>query len=146
MASMRNQIRIARAPDDVWKVVSDAGALAAWATGVERSSVSGNMRHVELAVGFCLEEEIVTSDDALRRFQYRIVESNVGSSKGPVSNLIDHLATVDVIEDGAGSLVIYSADVVSADDPGGQLERVVAESARGITADFLQGLKEYLER
>ena len=139
MGSMRNHIRIARSPDDVWKVVSDAGALAAWAPPVETSSMSGNMRHADFADGLSLEEEIVTSDDALRRFQYRIVQ-------GPVSNQIDHLATVDVIEDGDGALVIYSADVVSADDPGGELEGLVVEGASAMSVDFLRGLKEYLER
>jgi carbon monoxide dehydrogenase subunit G len=138
MGTMRNHIRISRSPDDVWKVVRDAGSLAAWAPPVERSSVVGKMHHVEFAMGYSLEEEIVTTDDALRRLQYRIVE-------GPVSN-IDHLATVDVIEDGEGALVIYSADVVSTDDPAGELERLVVEGASGAAVDFLRGLKAYLER
>jgi len=100
------------------------------------------MRHVEFAVGYSLEEEIVTSDDALRRFQYRIVESNIGSSKGPVSNLIDHLATVDVIEGGAGSLVIYSTDVVSADDRAASWS-VWSPSRLGDQCRLPSGLKEY---
>ena len=139
MGSMRNEIRIARSAEDVWKVVSDGGALAAWAPPVERSSTSGNVRHVDFAGGYSLEEEIVTSDDELRRFQYRIVE-------GPVSSQIEHLATVDVIEDGDSALVIYSADVVSVDDPGGELERLFVEGASATSVEFLHGLKEYLER
>jgi hypothetical protein len=151
MASVRNHIRIARSPDDVWKVVSDAAAIAAWAPNVEKSSVSGNMRHAELKISdaqcLALEEEIVTSDDELRRFQYRVVEmSDTRTSAPPVPASPDILATVDVIEDGAGSLVIYSTEIGGRDDPHGELERLTAEFVKGNSAGFLRGLKEYLER
>jgi hypothetical protein len=136
MASVRNHIRIARSADDVWKVVSDAGLAAAWAPNVEVSSVSGNRRHVEFAEGFSLEEEIVTSDDELRRFQYRGIEREP----------MDWIATVDVIEDGAGSLVIYSTEIAWRDDPDGEQERASADWIKVNSAGFLRGLKEYLER
>ena len=137
MASVRNHIRVARSPDEVWKVVSDAGALAVWAPNIVKSSATGNMRHVEFAEGFCLEEEIVMSDDELRRFQYRVVE-------GPAP--LDTSATVDVIEDADGALVIYSTEIACPDDPTGDLERAAADFVKVNSAGFLRGLKEYLER
>jgi uncharacterized protein YndB with AHSA1/START domain len=146
MGSVRNHIRIARPPDDVWKVFTDAGAIAAWAPTVEKVSVSGKMRHVEFADGISLEEEIVTSDDELRRFQYRVIgiEGPDGVSEGPPP--VDLLATVDVIEDADGALVIYSTEITPVDDPDGEIERVAAESVRTTTAGLLAGLMEYLER
>lgn len=134
MASVRNHIRIARSPDDVWRVVSDADALADWAPTVDKSSASGKMRHVEFSNGLIIEEEIITSDDELRRFQYVVVEQ-------PVE--LDTKATVDVIEDGDGALVIYSTELLSDDV---ELERVAAEWVTENSAGFLRGLKEYLER
>jgi carbon monoxide dehydrogenase subunit G len=137
MASVRNHIRIARSPDDVWKVVSEAAALHEWAPGVTKSSASGNWRHVEFEVGFVLEEEIVTSDDELRRFQYRVAElGDVNSDAAPAPNPLDQLATVDVIEDGDGALVIYSTEVAHRDDPGSELELMVAETAKSVATSF----------
>jgi hypothetical protein len=129
----------------VWKVVSDAGALAAWAPTVEKSTVSGNMRHVEFTEGYALDEEIVARDDDLRRFQYRVV--GYGGTEGPAGLLpVEMLATVDVIEDADGALVIYSTQIAATNDPDGELERLAVEGARTTSAGFLRGLKEYLER
>jgi len=144
MGSVRNHIRIGRSSDDVWKVVSDAGSLAAWAPNIEKSSASGNMRHVEFAEGYALEEQIITSDDDLRRFQYRVTRLHYGDIDGP--SPVDTYATVDVIEDLDGSLVIYSTEIASVDDPDGELEGAAVEFVKVNSAGFLQGLKEYLER
>ena len=144
MRTWRRHIRIARPADEVWKVVSDAGALAAWAPNVEKSSVSGNRRHVEFAEGLSLEEEIVTSDDDLRRFQYQVIGFRAKGPDGVIegSNPVNNLQTVDVIEDGDGALVIYSNQFMSVDDP--DAERSAVEFVKA--SPFLQGLKEYLER
>jgi hypothetical protein len=145
MGSVRNHIRIARSPDDVWRVVSDAAVISEWAPDIKNSSSSENMRRVEFDDGTCLEEEIVTSDDELRRFQYRVVRYKMGDFEGP--SPVDAFATVDVIEDGDGTLVIYSTELVPVeDDPGGQLERTAVDAVKPQSAGFLRGLKEYLER
>jgi carbon monoxide dehydrogenase subunit G len=143
MRTWRRHIRIARSPEEVWKVVSDAGAVAAWAPNVEQSSVSGNRRHVEFTEGLILEEEIVTSDDDLRRFQYEVIEVRVKGPDGVVEvpNLVENLSTVDVIEDGDGALVIYSNQFTSVDP---DAEQAAVEFVK--VSPFLQGLKEYLER
>ena len=75
-----------------------------------------------------LEEEIVTSDDELRRFQYRIMAGDM-----PVEF---HLGTVDVLPDGDTSLVVYSTDVTPDE---------VAEQMDGVIAEGLAGLKQHLE-
>jgi hypothetical protein len=65
------------------------------------SEVDGTVRTVVTASGLTLPEEIVTLDDVLRRFQYRVT--------GPI--LKDHLGTIDVFDLGDGrSLVSYGTD------------------------------------
>lgn len=127
MATIRHHAHIERSPDDVWKVVSDAGAISTWFPGIDSSSAEGTTRRCSMA-GSELAEEIVTVDDELRRFQYRITE-------GPMP-LEFHLGTVDVIPDGDGSLVIYSTEVVP-DDARPLLDPAIASG--------VQGLKAYLE-
>jgi hypothetical protein len=142
MRTWRRHIRIARSPGEVWKAVSNAGELAAWAPNVEKSWVSGKLRHVVFAGGMILEEEIVTNDDELRRFQYRVIRSGFegaeGVTEGP--SHLDNLSTVDVIEDGDGALVIYSNQFTCVDDP--DIEEAAVEFVK--VSPFLQGLKEYL--
>ena len=102
MGTTRRHIRIDRSADNVWNVVSDHGAIADWFPAVESSSATGSGRACPLADGTELEEEIATNDTDLRRLQYRI-------TKGMPVDF--HLATVDVLEDGDGALVIYSSGV-----------------------------------
>jgi hypothetical protein len=103
MASIRHHARIDRTPDEVWKVVSDAGSISIWFPLTEQSLEDDGMRYCSLQGGGKLEEEILTSDDELRRFQYRITAGDM-----PVEH---HIGTVDVLEHGEGSLVVYSTDV-----------------------------------
>ncbi|MBW3606166.1 MAG: SRPBCC family protein [Actinobacteria bacterium] len=128
MATIRHHARIDRAPDDVWRVVADAGAISEWFPAIEQSSSDGGVRDCTLVNGAKLREEIVTSDDDLRRFQYRIVDGDMP--------LEFHLGTVDVIADGDGSLVVYSTDLLP-DDAKQQMDGVIAEG--------LSSLKRHLE-
>jgi carbon monoxide dehydrogenase subunit G len=102
VATVRHHIEIARPPDDVWSVIRDVGAIADWWPSMVASAAVDGGRTCDLASGITLREETVTCDDDLRRFQYRLAEGV------PVES---HLATVDVIPAGSGSLVIYSTDV-----------------------------------
>lgn len=128
MATIRHHARIERPPDEVWRVVSDAGSISTWFPLIEESRAEGGSRYCSLQGGGRLEEEIVTSDDELRRFQYRIVAGDL-----PVEH---HIGTIDVLEDGQGSLVVYSTDVTPDE---------VAEQMNGALAEGLQGLKAHLE-
>ncbi len=107
MSSLRFHTRINRPADDVWKVVSDSAVIADWFPGIEKASVSGNVRTIEMGPGVSLQEEIVNNDDSLRRFQYRI-------TGGPIVPEY-HLGTIDVIEDGDATLVVYGTEI-SPDD------------------------------
>jgi hypothetical protein len=128
MATMRHHIRIARSADDVWAVVSDPLALGSWHKGLDEVTGDSHTRTCRFFDGEATEQ-IITNDPALRRFQYRII----GGTFVPDN----HLATVDVIEDGDDSLVIYSTDV-SPDE----LAPVIDEALAGL----VEALKEYLER
>lgn len=65
--------------------------------------MEGTKRWITLASGITFEEDIVTLDHDLRRFQYRIVNNPI---------IISHLGTVDVIPDGNHRcLVVYSTDM-----------------------------------
>jgi len=102
MATVRAHAHIRRPTAEVWNVISDAGALADWFPGIDESTATESTRSC-LMGGVRLEEEIITCDHQLNRFQYRIV------SGMPVDT---HLATIDVIStDPAGCIVIYSTDV-----------------------------------
>lgn len=128
MATIRHHTRIAQPADDVWAAVADAGSIARWFPLIETSSADDGMRHCTLHGGVELEEEIVTSDDDLRRFQYRIVGGDMAVDT--------HLGTIDVLEDGGGSLVVYSTEV-SPDE--------VADTMGPSLAEGLEGLKQHLE-
>ena len=127
MATVRQHIRIRRSPEDVWKVVSDAGAVASWFPGMATSSLDGDIRACTMTAGVSVREQIVTCDPGLRRFQYRIVEAPM-----PVDF---HLATIDVLDDPDGALVIYGAEI----DPGDGSQMTAAFAAA------LGRLKEILE-
>jgi hypothetical protein len=124
MATIRHHTHIDRRPDDVWKTVSDAGAISVWFPGIEMSSVDGTVRRCSMG-GAELVEEILTVDDELRRFQYRIVD-------GPMP-IEFHLGTVDVLPDGDGSLLIYSTEILP-DDMKAAVDPAIAGGVEGLKA------------
>ncbi|MGQ0618260.1 MAG: SRPBCC family protein [Acidimicrobiia bacterium] len=124
MATIRHHAHLDRSPAEVWKVVADAGAISRWFPGIDSSDADGTSRRCSMG-GVELVEEIVTVDDELRRFQYRITE-------GPMP-LEFHLGTVDVLPDGDGSLVIYSTEV-SPDDAKAMIDPAIAGGVEGLRA------------
>ena len=99
--SVRRQVRIACAPDQIWALVGDPARIQEWFPGIESSTVEGTSRIVVTGSGLPMPEEIVTNDPLQRRFQYRIT--------APIFH--EHLSTLDVLDLGDGtSLVVYSAD------------------------------------
>lgn len=103
MATMRHHTRIARSADDVWAVVSDFGGIGTWFPGVDSCTFDGTDRTVG-TMGIEVVERLGISDPQLRRIQYSIV----GGAMKPDH----HVATIDVIEDGDGAVVVYSCDVL----------------------------------
>lgn len=129
MATIRHHAHIDRPADEVWNVVKDAGNIHAWFPGFEASRSDGTTRTVTMTGAGDIEESIVTSDDDLRRFQYRIT--------GGVMPVESHLGTIDVFEDGDGALVVYSTEV----EPD-SLKKAMDPAIEGAVG----GLKEYCER
>jgi hypothetical protein len=128
MASIRQHVRIRRSPDDVWRVVADAAAVAEWFPGMDSSVLrSADVRECTMGGGLTVQEQVVTSDSALRRFQYRIIDGL------PFTH---HLATIDVLDDPGGALVVYGADVEPGD--GAQMSQAFAGA--------LESLKVMVER
>lgn len=127
MASARSHIRIAKPAGEVWAAVTDPTAIKDWFPGLANCTSEGNMRHVWVANGMEVDEEIVTNDGNLRRFQYKLVPGVV-----PVEH---HLATIDVLDDGDGSLVVYGIDV-QPEGFGGAMQQTADAAMAGLKAHF----------
>lgn len=130
MGTIRQHVRINRHADEVWKAVSDWETVSKWFPMIIESKLQDDgLRHCVLANGAALQEQLVTLDDELRRFQYTIVSGDL-----PVES---HLGTIDVLEDGDGCLAIYSV----------QLEPdELAEQLTPAVRDAVDGLKQHLDR
>lgn len=133
MGTVRRHIFIDAPAEGVWALVGDPARLNEWfpITGCEVSRDDGAVdlpptkRWITLASGLRFEEQIVTLDHDLRRFQYSIINNPIIKS---------HLGTVDVIADGdSRCLVVYSTDL----DP-----EVMALVIAGAAGEGLQNLKD----
>jgi hypothetical protein len=125
--SVRRQVRIARSPDDVWALVGDPTRLPEWFPGIVDAQVDGTSRVITTGSGLPMPEEIITVDDILRRFQYRIT--------APMFR--EHLSTLDVLDLGDGtSLVVYGVDAEPA------TMALVIGGAMGSALEHLQTLME----
>ncbi len=91
----------------MWDVLRDPMRIVEWFPGITGVSMEGAVRTIVMASGLPVHEDIVTIDNRLRRFQYRIT--------GPLP-VSFHLATMDVIDIGTPespeSLLIYSTEIV----------------------------------
>jgi len=102
VGTVRRHLFIDADADTVWGLVGAPERLHEWFPTTS-TRMEGNKRWITLASGITFEEDIVTLDHDLRRFQYRIVNNPIITS---------HLGTVDVIPDGDHRcVVIYSTDM-----------------------------------
>ena len=127
MATIRETIHIDASPDTVWAEVRDPLALLDWFDGLDGGEMVGNARKIKMG-DITITEEIVTVDDDLRRFQYSITEMPI-----PVEF---HLSTIDVLEDGDGTLIVYGVDVRP-----DMLKDILAPTISGACA----GMKKHFE-
>ena len=100
VASVRHHVRIPAAADDVWAVAGRPELLHLWFPGITACTVDGSTRTIVTGTGATMPEQIVTLDHLLRRFQYRITAPLFGA----------HLATLDVLDLGDESVVVYATD------------------------------------
>lgn len=125
--SVRHSLIISASADRVWALVGAPERLHEWFPGITASPVEGQRRTITLGSGLTIEEQIITNDAVLRRFQYR-VEGGL---------FVEHLATIDVFDLGDGrSLVSYATDAAP---------RTMALTIGGGTAGALDELKRRME-
>ena len=128
MASIRRHIFIDCDAQKVWDFVGAPERLHEWFP-ITSTRVEGNKRWITLNSGITFEEDIITLDHDLRRFQYKIVNNPL---------ITFHQGTVDVIDDGhGGCMVMYSTDM----EP-----EVLALPIGGAAGVGLQKLKDMFER
>lgn len=103
MASIRKEMRLEADPAAVWSVFADLGAVhTRLAPGfVTDCRLEGDSRFVTFANGAQARELIVDVDPGARRLAYAVVG-------GQASH---HHASFEVLADGAGSQVIWIADL-----------------------------------
>jgi len=102
MGTVRRHVFIDSPADEVWALVGDPARLHDWFP-ITSCEVVGKKRWINLASGLRFEEDIITLDHDLRRFQYSIVNNLIVKS---------HLGTVDVIPDGPNRcMVMYGTDI-----------------------------------
>jgi carbon monoxide dehydrogenase subunit G len=101
--SIRHHRVAAAPPEEVWSVVRDSMTWPSWFPGIDAISIQDDGSRLVRVGAVEIVEDILTVDDALRRFRYSIRPGAV-----PVTA---HVATIDVLPHGYQSLVIYSVDV-----------------------------------
>ena len=102
MGTVRRHVFIDSPADEVWALVGDPARLHDWFP-ITSCEVIGNKRWINRGSGLRFEEDIITLDHDLRRFQYSIVNNLIVKS---------HLGTVDVIPDGPNRcMVMYGTDI-----------------------------------
>jgi Polyketide cyclase / dehydrase and lipid transport len=104
VTTLRSDVRVQQDPDHVWAFLTIVEKIPEWLPAVQEAYFDGVHRHLRTPGGD-VKALVVTKDDDLRRFQYRIVE---GLPTAPEY----HLGTIDVMADGEGSRVIYSQEIL----------------------------------
>ncbi len=104
MASIHKEISLAASPAAVWDVVRDIGAVhTRFAPGfVVDTTMDGPDRIVTFANGFVAREVIVDIDQSRRRLAYSVRSERIAH----------HNASFQVLAEGAGSRLIWIADVL----------------------------------
>ena len=103
VASLRHERRIAADADTVWRVVRRPESIPEWFPGIVSCTVEGNLRVITTASGLEIPEEILSNDDALRHFAYRITAPQYSF----------HLGVIDVFQIAPGdSLCVYSTTAI----------------------------------
>ena len=104
MASIRKEFSLPVPPEEVWAAVADVGAVhTRLAPGfVADCRMDGPDRVVRFANGLAAKELIVDIDDAQRRLAYSARSERV----------VHHHATLQVLAEGPGTRVVWTADVL----------------------------------
>lgn len=125
VGSVRRHVFVEAPAERVWELVGDPSRLHEWFP-ITDCRVEGTKRWITLASGLTFEEDIITLDHVLHRFQYRIVNNPI---------IVHHLGTVDVIpDDRHRCCVVYGTDV----DP--EVMALIIGGAAGAALERLQDI------
>lgn len=119
MATLRETLRLRAPAAAVWDAVRDVGELHRRLVPgfVTEARLEQGARVITFVNGITVREEIVSVDDDSRRLAYAI----------PRGRFLHYQGTVDVEEDGAGSRLVWTVDLLP------------DEAADGIRAMMHQG-------
>ena len=108
MATVTKSVDVALAPDRVWEAVRDWGHVhQRLCPGVLTDcQVEEGARVVTFAGGLVARELIVAVDEQTRRLVWSVVDSQL---------LTHHNGAMQVLEDGAGSRIVWTADLLPHD-------------------------------
>jgi len=121
MASIRREIPIDAPPARVWDALRDVGALHERVVPgfVVATRLEDGARVVTFGNGMTARELIVDVDDQARRLVWAVVGGR----------LTHHNASVQVFPDGAGSRVVWIADLLP-DELAGDIRAMMEQGAR----------------
>lgn len=88
--------------ESVWAIVGQPDRVD-WVPGVKGCEFDGEIRRFSLPRAGKLAERILSLDDLAREIHYGVIESN--------PPLIDHHASINVVPNGEGSVMIWSTEV-----------------------------------
>jgi polyketide cyclase/dehydrase/lipid transport protein len=126
MAEGKAEAKIAAPPDEVWAVVGEFHGLDTWMPGIDKSEPDGDVRKLQ-TMGMEIHEQLQSRDDSARQMSYSIV-------KAPMP-LEHHLATITVLEDGDGCIVVWEYDV-RPDEMAAAMGPVYEGSVQAVKAHF----------
>jgi carbon monoxide dehydrogenase subunit G len=130
MASIHKEISLASPPEKVWDVVRDVGAVhTRFAPGFVTGTVmeKPDERIVTFANGFVAREVIVDLDEVRRRLAYSVRNER----------MTHHNASFQVVPEGAGSRLVWIADVLPAEAAvtvGAMMEDGIGAAKRALDA------------
>lgn len=99
-------IDVDASPDEVWAFIGDPTSVPRWYPKYASVEVDGDTRVLRTAEGAELHERLLERDDARRFYSYSVV------SGAPV---ISHLASFEVVPEGAGSRIRWATQAEPSD-------------------------------
>ncbi len=92
MPTVKKDVTIEAAADEVWQIAGDPARISDWLPPIESSSVDGDRRSCTLADGGGqIEEKILEHSDEDRRYRYEILDGPMPlSTYVSVFEVVDH--------------------------------------------------------
>ena len=133
MLSVHMQVELKASPDEVWKVISGFNDVPDWLPPIEKSTLdeTGKVRHLTLAGGGEIVEQLEEHNDEQRYYRYSIIDSPL-----PLSN---YVATLRVQAQGGKHSIVDWSSHFNADG-------VPDEKAVAVVQGVYQGGFDHLQK